>query len=78
MFVVPELPSPDLAVFKLFTSVQVEPFQISVFTVEPAIKAAVCVPAPPKVLLAEFTSAISVQLVPSQLSTFVKNVLGVV
>ena len=60
-----------LAVFKLFTSVQLDPSQFSVLTVlavpvyPPKAKAAVLLaPAPPNNLLAVFKSLTSVQLEP--------------
>ena len=49
----PELPILNLAVFKLFTSVQLDPSQVSVSflavpdTLPPTAKADVCIPAPP-------------------------------
>jgi hypothetical protein len=60
-----------LAVFKSLTSVQLVPFQLSVFAIlEPGnspaeANADVCVPEPPKLTLPVFKSLTSVQLVPS-------------
>ena len=68
-----------LAAFKSLTSVQLLPFQSSVFAfgggVPPKANAAVEVPEPPKLSLAVFTSVVSVQLVPFHNSTFVTGLL---
>jgi hypothetical protein len=65
-----------LAVFRSFTSVQLEPFQLSVAPVLPgeasppkARDDVLSAPQPPSKLLAVFTSATSVQAEPFQLST---------
>ena len=72
---VPAPPKPDLAIFKSFTSVQLVPFQVSVFatlvgTLPPNAKAAVCIPSPAKLPLAVFKTLTAVQLVPFQDSVF--------
>ena len=74
------VPAKDVLVsFKLFTSVQLDPFQSSLFAVcdpgpspPPAPKAAVVVPAPAKLFLPSFKSFTSVHADPFQVSVVAK------
>ena len=77
---VPAPPRLDLPVFKLLTSVQFVPFQVSVLLLitplsPPKAKAAVLdVPAAAKAFLAVFKSFTSVQLVPFQVLSMLNKV----